>query len=87
SALALLEGADWRGFFSAPPTGKLTILKQCIEHLLATGKRDALIETGLKLEVAYGISAGDDRIKDRAHEIAMVAALRANLAKYTTGTG
>ncbi|MGJ0394337.1 MAG: type I restriction endonuclease subunit R [Methylocystis sp.] len=87
SALALLEGSDWRTFFEAPPTVRLTILKQCLEHLLATGKRDAFIETGLKLEVAYAISAGDDRVKDHVHEIAMVAALRANLAKYTTGAG
>ena len=87
SALALLDGVTWNGFFAAPPTTRLTILKQCLEHLLATGKRDAFIETGLKLEIAYAISAGDDRFKGRAHEIAMVAALRANLAKYTTGTG
>ncbi|MBR0988231.1 type I restriction endonuclease subunit R [Bradyrhizobium liaoningense] len=87
SALALLSGVPWNGFFAAPPTTRLTILKQCLEHLLSTGKRDAFIETGLKLEIAYAISAGDDRVKGRAHEIAMVAALRANLAKYTTGTG
>ncbi|WP_316171513.1 MULTISPECIES: type I restriction endonuclease subunit R [unclassified Bradyrhizobium] len=87
SALALLGSVPWRGFFVAPPAARLTILKQCLEHLLATGKRDAFIETGLKLEIAYAISAGDERVKGRAHEIAMVAALRANLAKYTTGTG
>ena len=75
------------GFFTSPPTIRLTILKQCLEHLLAIGRRDAFIETGFKLEVAYAISAGDDRIKGRAHEIAMVVALRANLAKYTTGSG
>ena len=87
SALALLDGVDWTNFFAAPPTTRLTILKQCLEHLLATGRRDAFIETGFKLEVAYAISAGDDRVKGRAHEIAMVVALRANLAKYTTGAG
>ncbi|MER9740574.1 type I restriction endonuclease subunit R [Mesorhizobium sp. M0187] len=88
TALALLDGGgNWKGFFAAPPTTRLTILKQCLEHLLATGKRDAFIEAGLKLELAYAISAGDDRVMGRAHEIAMVAALRANLAKYTTGTG
>jgi type I restriction enzyme, R subunit len=87
SALALLDGVGWKNFFSAPPTTRLTILKQCLEHLLATGRRDAFIETGFKLEVAYAISAGDDRVKGRAHEIAMVVAIRANLAKYTTGTG
>ena len=86
SALALLNGTDWKSFFSAIPTGRLTILKQCLEHLLATGNRDAFVDNGLKLEVAYAISAGDDRIKVRAHEIAMIAALRANLAKYTAGT-
>lgn len=87
SALALLDGVVWTNFFSAAPTTRLTILKQCLEHLLATGRRDAFIETGFKLEVAYAISAGDDRVKGRAHEIAMVVALRANLAKYTTGAG
>jgi type I restriction enzyme, R subunit len=87
SALAFLDGVAWQGFFIAPPTTRLTILKQCLEYLLATARRDAFIETGFKLEVAYAISAGDDRVKGRAHEIAMVVALRANLAKYTTGVG
>jgi type I restriction enzyme, R subunit len=87
SALALLDGVAWKDFFAAPPTTRLTILKQCLEYLLATGRRDSFIETGFKLEVAYAISAGDDRVKDRAHEIALVVALKANLAKYTTGAG
>jgi type I restriction enzyme R subunit len=87
SALALLDGVEWKNFFSAPPAIRLTILKQCLELLLATGRRDAFIETGFKLEVAYAISAGDDRVKARASEIALVVALRANLAKYTIGAG
>ncbi|MBB2715657.1 UNVERIFIED_ORG: type I restriction enzyme R subunit [Rhizobium etli] len=87
SALALLDGVKWKDFFASPPTTRLTILKQCLEHLLATDRRDAFIDTGFKLEVAYAISAGDDRVKGRAHEIAMIVALRANLAKYTSGTG
>ncbi|UVF18853.1 type I restriction endonuclease subunit R [Microvirga terrae] len=87
SALALLEGAPWREFFGAPPTGKLTILKQCLEQLLASGRRDIFIETALKLEVAYAISAGDERVTARSGEIALIAALRANLVKYTSGDG
>ena len=87
SALALLDGVAWKDFFAALPTTRLTILKQCLEYLLATGRRDSFIETGFKLEVAYAISAGDHGVKDRAHEIALVVALKANLAKYTTGAG
>jgi type I restriction enzyme, R subunit len=87
SALSLLDGVNWKGFFAAEPTIRLTILKQCLEHLLSKGRRDAFIEAGFKLEVAYAISAGDDRVKGRANEIAMIVALRANLAKYTTGAG
>lgn len=87
SALSLLDGVEWRAFSSSPPTERLTILKQCLEQILATDRRDAFIETGFKLEVAYAISAGDERVKGRANEIALVVALKANLAKYTTGAG
>jgi type I restriction enzyme, R subunit len=87
SALALLDGAPWRDFFAAVPTGKLTLLKQCLEHLLASGNREPFIDTALKVEVAYAISAGDERVSSRANEIALIAALRANLVKYTTGAG
>jgi type I restriction enzyme, R subunit len=87
SALALMEGAPWRKFFGAAPTGKLTLLKQCLEHLLANNMREVFIETALKLEVGYAISAGDERVTDRNGEIALVAALRANLVKYTSGSG
>jgi len=87
SALALLDGVAWQGFVEATPARRLTLLKQCLENLLAHGRRDAFIDTGLKLELAYAISAGDERVKKRAYDIAMVAALRANLAKYTTGSG
>jgi type I restriction enzyme R subunit len=87
SALSLLDGFDWKSFFAAHPTTRLTILKNCLEYILVNGRRDDFIETGYKLEVAYAISAGDDRIKPRAHEIAMVVAVRANLVKYTTGKG
>ncbi len=82
-----MDDLNWRGFFSSTPAARLTILKQCIEYLLSTDRRDQFLEVVYKLEVAYAISAGDDRIKSRAHEIAMVVALRANLAKYTTGKG
>ena len=87
SALTLLEGAPWRNFFEAVPTGKLTLLKQCLEHLLGSGNRELFIDTALKVEVAYAISAGDERVTNRANEIALIAALRANLVKYTTGAG
>lgn len=87
SSLSLLDGVRWRDFFTAAPPVRLTILKQCLEHILASDTRNTFIDIGLKLEVAYAISAGDVRVKGRAHEIAMVVALRANLAKYTTGSG
>ncbi|NGO54919.1 type I restriction endonuclease subunit R [Allomesorhizobium camelthorni] len=87
SALALLEGAPWRSFFGASPAQRLTLLKQCLEHLLSTQQRDAFIDVALKLEVAYAISAGDERVTAKRDEIALIAALRANLVKYTSGGG
>lgn len=87
SALALLEGAPWRSFFGASPALRLTFLKQCLEHILSTQRRDAFIDVALKLEVAYAISAGDERVTPRRNEIALIAALRANLVKYTSGGG
>lgn len=87
SAIALLENAPWRSFFGASPANRLTVLKQCLEHLLASGHRDKFIEVAMELEVAFALSAGDERVAVRRDEIALVAALRANLAKYTVGAG
>lgn len=87
SALALLENASWRRFFGADPAARLTVLKQCLEHLLAKGHRDEFIKTATELETAFALSAGDERIASRRDEIALVAALRANLAKYTAASG
>lgn len=87
SALALIEGAPWRSFFSATPAQRLTFLKQCLDHLLANERRDAFVDVALKLELAYAISAGDERVTARRDEIALITALRANLVKYTSGGG
>jgi type I restriction enzyme R subunit len=87
SAQALLDGAPWRDFFGADPAGRLTVLKQCLELLLASERRDAFVRVALELEAAYGISAGDARVTARRDEIALVAAVRANLVKYTTSGG
>ena len=78
-----------RGASSSPagPAGRLTILKQCLEHVLANGRREDFIEAATKLEVAYALSAGDERVTARRDEIALIAAIRANLVKYTAGTG
>lgn len=85
STLALLEGVPWRDFFSANPAGRLTVLKQCLERLLQANLRDEFVKVALELESAYAISAGDKRVAVRRDEIALVAAVRANLVKYTTG--
>ena len=87
SALALLDGTPWRKFFPAGPAGRLTVLKQCLEHVLANGHREDFIEAATKLEVAYALSAGDERVTARRDEIALIAAIRANLVKYTAGSG
>jgi type I restriction enzyme R subunit len=87
SAQALLDGAPWRDFFPAGPGGRLTILKQCLEHVLAKGHREEFIEAATKLEVAYALSAGDERVTIRRDEIALITAIRANLVKYTAGSG
>jgi type I restriction enzyme R subunit len=39
------------------------------------------------LETAYAISAGDDCVAKRRDDIALIAAVRANLVKYTAGSG
>jgi type I restriction enzyme, R subunit len=54
---------------------------------LATGHREDFIEAATKLEVAYALSAGDERVTVRRDAIALVAAIRANLVKYTAGSG
>jgi type I restriction enzyme R subunit len=87
SAQALLDGAPWHEFLPAGPPGRLTILKQCLEHVLAKGHREDFVETALKLEVAYALSAGDERVTARRDEIALIAVIRANLVKYTAGSG
>lgn len=85
SALALLDGVPWRDFFASDPGGRLTILKQCLERLLQADHRDEFAKVSLELESAYAICAGDERVSVRRNEIALVAAVRANLIKYTSG--
>ncbi|TXM69021.1 type I restriction endonuclease subunit R [Methylobacterium sp. WL69] len=87
SAQALLDGSPWRDFFPAGPTGRLTILKQCLEHVLASDRREEFVEAAIKLEVAYALSAGDERVTSRRDEIALLAAIRVNLMKYTSASG
>lgn len=87
SAQALLEGAPWRDFFAADPAKRLTVLKQCLEKVLATARRDEFIKTAVQLETAYALSAGDERVTARRDEIALIAAIRANLVKYTAAAG
>ena len=87
SAQAFLEGAPWRDFFPGSPTARLTVLKQCIERVLQSGHRDDFIKTAAELEIAYALSAGDERVTARRDEIALIAAVRANLVKYTVGAG
>jgi type I restriction enzyme R subunit len=87
SAEGLLDGAPWRRFFGEDPAGRLTVLKQCLDHLLSTTRRDKFVQVATELDAAYGISAGDERVTARRNEIALIAALRANLLKYTAGSG
>ncbi len=87
SAQALLHGAPWREFFGADPAARLTVLKQCLEHLLASDRRDDFIKAATELETAFALSAGDERVGARRDEIALIAAIRANLVKYTAARG
>ena len=87
SALAFLEGSPWQAFFGSPPAERLTILKQCLEHLLSANVREDFVSAATKLEVAYALSAGDEKAAARRDEIALVAVIRANLVKYTAGSG
>jgi type I restriction enzyme R subunit len=87
SAEALLGDAPWREFFDAQPAEKLTVLKRCLEGILAAGRRDDFLKTATELETAYALTAGDERVTARHDEIALIAALRANLIKYTSSSG
>jgi type I restriction enzyme R subunit len=87
SAEALLGNAAWRDFFGADPAGRLTVLKRCLEALLAAGRRDDFVKTAIELETAYALTAGDERVAPHHDEIALVAVLRANLIKYTSSGG
>ncbi len=87
SAEALLDEAPWREFFGADPAGRLTVLKRCLEALLAAGRRDDFVKTATELETAYALAAGDERLAARHDEIALIAVLRANLIKYTSSSG
>lgn len=87
SSQTYFEGASWRDFFVADPAVRLTVLKRCLEQVLASGQRDEFMKTAAELEIAYALSAGDERVAARRDEIALVAAIRANLAKYTAGAG
>jgi type I restriction enzyme, R subunit len=80
SAEAMLEGAPWREFVSAGPARRLTILKLCLETILASGRREDFAKVALELETAYAISAGDERVAKRRDDIALIAAVRANTA-------
>ncbi len=87
SAEALLGDAPWREFFDAAPAGRLTVLKRCLEGVLAGARRDEFLKTATELETAYALTAGDERVAARHDEIALIAALRANLIKYTSSSG
>ena len=63
------------------------MLKQCLEHILANDHREDFVEAAAKLEIAYALSAGDERVTSRRDEIALMAAIRANLVKYTASAG
>ena len=86
-AQALLGDAPWKDFFGSDPSRRLSILKQCLETLLSTQRRDEFIKIATELEAAYALCAGDERIAARRDEVALMAAIRANLSKYTMGSG
>ena len=87
SALALLGSAPWQRFFDADPSARLTILKQCLEVILSNDRREEFISTAMKLEAAFAVTAGDERVEARKQDVALIVALRANLVKYTSGKG
>ena len=86
-AIALLGNTQWRRFFAADPGERLTVLKQCLEYLLAEGRRDPFIEVATELETGFALCAGDERVAAKRDCIGFVAAIRANLVKYTAGAG
>ena len=87
SAVALLGEVDWKPFFAASPTERLTILKQCLEEILRRDRRTEFIQAATEVEAVFAIAAGDERATDRRGYVALIVALRANLVKYTSGKG
>ena len=49
-------------FFPGNPAARLTVLKQCLERVLASGRRDEFIKTATELETAYALSANAVRL-------------------------
>jgi len=87
SALALLGKANWKAFFDADPTARLTILKQCLEEILSKDRRAEFVDIATQAEAAFAITAGDERASAKRQEVALIVALRVNLIKYTSGKG
>ncbi|MEO7026725.1 MAG: DUF3387 domain-containing protein, partial [Caulobacteraceae bacterium] len=52
---------------------------------IARERRDGFVGVAQALEIAFALGAGDERVAARRDEIALMAAIRANLVKYTLG--
>jgi type I restriction enzyme R subunit len=85
-AQAILDPAPWRTFAAGTPAERLAVLKSCIEHLLATGRRTEFIEAVAKVETAFALAAGTEEAAQARDVVALLIALRANLTQRTRGS-
>jgi len=84
-AQSLLDPAPWRTFAAGTPAGRLDVLKSCIEHVLAAGRRSEFIEAVAKVETAFALAAGTEEAAQARDMVAFLIALRANLTQRTRG--
>ena len=84
-AQSLLDPAPWQTFATGTPMERLNVLKSCIEHVLAAGRRSEFIDAVGKVETAFALSAGTEEAANARDIVALLIAVRANLTQQTRG--
>ncbi len=85
-AQALLDPAPWRAFGSSTAATRLDVLKACMEHILATGRRAEFNEAVARVETAFALAAGTEEAARVRDDVALAVAIRAGLMQRARGT-
>ena len=80
-AQSLHEPISWRDFHDASQTERLTLLKACIEQILATQQKAKFIETVARVETAFALAAGTSEAATARDVVALLVTIRANLTE------